>query len=100
MSKKRQKYSAEMKFEVVLSLVSWRMTQAEVTSEYWVHATQQSKRKQQFMQQGSSLFVDQRDKINQEKNHEKVVSKLHETIGQLTVERDWLEKKISKFSHI
>lgn len=100
MSKKRKKYSAEMKFEVVLALVSWRMTQAEVISEYWVHATQQNQRKQQFMKQGSSLFVDQREKANQEKNHEKVVSKLHETIGQLTVERDWLEKKIGRFSHI
>lgn len=100
MAKKRQKYSAAMKFEVVLALVSWRMTQAEVTSEYWVHATQQNKRKQQFMKQGSTLFIDQREKVNQEKDHEKVVRKLHETIGQLTVERDWLEKKIGRFSHI
>ena len=47
MATKRKKYSAKMKFEVVLALISWRMTQAEVTSEYGVHATQQSNRKQQ-----------------------------------------------------
>ena len=100
MATKRKKYSAKMKFEVVLALISWRMTQAEITSEYGVHATQQSTRKQQFMRQGSNLFVDQREKANQERNHEKVVSKLHETIGQLTVERDWLEKKIGRFSSL
>jgi len=97
MSKNRKHYAPDMKFQVVLALLSGRMTQAEVTSEYWVHATQQNKRKQEFMKHWPGLFKDQRFKEQIENDHYKVVSKLHETIGQLTVERDWLQKKIGRF---
>ena len=97
MSKKRKQYSPEVKFQVILALLSWQMTQAEITSEYGVHSTQQNKWKQQFMKHWPGLFKDKRRTEQREKDQEKVVSKLHETIGQLTVERDWLQKKIGKF---
>ena len=72
------------------------MTQAEITSEYWVHATQQSKWKKQFIQHWKELFTDKRTTEAIEKNHEKQVDNLYKQIGQLTVERDWLQKKIGR----
>lgn len=46
------------------------------------------------MEHGPDLFEDKRMKKSQEKDHEKQLDKLYRQIGQLSVERDWLQKKI------
>jgi transposase-like protein len=94
MSKKRKVYSPKMKLQVVLELLSGRKTQAQITSEYGVHASQQIKWKKQLLEHGAEVFEDKRLRITRENNHEKQIEKLYQQIGQLSVERDWLQKKI------
>lgn len=94
MARKRTRYSPEYKFQVVMELLSWRMTQAEITSKYWIHASQQIKWKKQLMENGSKLFEDKRLKETKEQDAEKREAALYQQIGQLTMERDWLQKKI------
>lgn len=94
MTKQRNHHSPEFKFQVVMELISWRMTQSEIISTYGVHATQQNKRKKEFLERWPALFYDKRTKQAKEKDREKQVDHLYKQIGQLTVERDWLQKKI------
>lgn len=92
MSKKRKVYSSKEKFQIVLELLRWRKTQAQITAEYWVHPTQQSKWKDEFMVHWESVFSKSReDSVN---DHQKEIQKLHSVIGQYAVEVDWLKKKI------
>jgi len=100
MAKKRKKYSAKMKFQVVMELVNKHKTQAQITSEYWVWATQQVKWKKQFLEEWSKIFEDKRLKKTRESDHQKKLDDLHKKIGQLSVERDWLQKKIGMFPDI
>lgn len=92
MATKRKKYSAKEKFQVVIDLLQWRKTQNQITSEYWVHPTQQNKRKEEFMREWPLIFErENNSKIAEEKQK---VEKLHKIIGQYAVEVDWLQKKI------
>lgn len=100
MAKKRTNYSPEMKFQVVMELMNKNKTQAEITSEYWVWPTQQIKRKKQLLSEWSAIFVDKRKKQSREADHEKKISQLHQKIGQLSIECDWLQKKIGMFPNI
>lgn len=92
MSKKRKKWTAKEKFHIVLELLKWRKTQAQITSEYGVHPSQQSAWKEQFLSQWVSVFENK--KWDEVKEHKKEVEKLHKVIGQYAVEVDWLQKKI------
>ena len=100
MAKKRTTYSPQMKFQVVMELINKNKTQAEITSEYWVWASQQIKWKQQLIADGATVFEDKRLKQARESDHEKKTNELYQQIGQLTVERDWLQKKIGIYSNI
>ena len=92
MSMKRKRYSSKEKFEIVIELLKWRKTQVQITSEYWVHPTQQNKRKEQLMKQGADVFEKEDNTVLEEKTKE--VETLHKIIGQYAVEVDWLQKKI------
>ena len=94
MAKKRKKYSKQFKFQVVMELISKQKTQAEILSEYGIHPSQQIKWKKDLMERWPELFEDKRVKQSQEKDHQKQVDNLYRQIGQLSVERDWLQKKI------
>lgn len=100
MGSKRKNYSAKFKLQVVLDLLSWQKTYSEITSEYSVHATQVSKRKQEFQENAEGIFEDKRKKDTRDKDKDKVIDWLYKKIGQLTYERDWLEKKIGTFPDI
>lgn len=95
MSKVRKRYDAKTKFQVVIELLKWRKTQAQITTEYWVHTTQQNNRKDEFMRLWPSMFEKDQD-TSVKDEQEKQIENFHKVIGQQSVEIDWLKKKIAK----
>ena len=89
MSKKRTNYSGVFKLQIVKELLSWRKTQAQITSEYGVHPSQQNKRKKQFEDNAADIFKDKRT----HKSDEQTIKWLYQQIGQLSYEVSWLQKK-------
>lgn len=75
-------------------LLSGKKTQAEITSEYGVHPTQQNNWKKEFMERWESVFE---TKDRKEEQFKKEVEKLESTIGHYAYKVQWLEKKIGKF---
>ena len=96
---KRKKWSAAAKFEIVLQVLKADSTLNEVCTRYEVAPSQVHTWKKQFLEQGKAVFEGKADKpINKaQSGHERKESKLYETIGQLTVERDFLKKSWEKF---
>lgn len=92
MSKTRKSRTAKEKFAIVIELLQGYKTQAQITSEYGVHPSQQSKRKEQFLTAWPSVF--EKQKTDHTKQHKQEIEKLHKVIGQYAVEVDWLQKKI------
>ena len=96
---KTKKWSAAAKFEIVLQALRGNCTINELCTRYQVAPSQVHAWKKQFLEQGKEVFDKQCDKAANKAvaEHELKQSKLYETIGQLTVERDFLKKSWGKF---
>ena len=88
----RKKHSAQFKFKVALEAAKEIKTLNELSSQFSVHQGQISQWKKQFLESGPSVF----GKDNKpSKNDKRLLENLYEQIGKLTVEVDWLKKKLS-----
>lgn len=94
----KKKWSASLKFEIVLLMLKGQTTLNEICKRYEVAPSQVHTWKKQFMEQGANLFLkSDKSAIEASAKTEQEKSKLYETIGQLTVERDFLKKVWSTF---
>lgn len=90
MTKIRKYHSAEFKHRVALEALKEQHTLAELSKKHSVHVSQIQKWKDALHKDSLEVFRDMRKKTT--KNYEKTISHLHEKIGKLTVERDFLER--------
>jgi transposase len=93
MKKPRRNHSAAFKARVALEAIRGEKTVAEIAAHHEVHATQVTAWKTQLLEKAAGIFggdalaADGRERIRE----------LHEKIGELTVERDFLEGALGKF---
>lgn len=94
MSKKRRKFSAEFKARVALDALSGDHTITELASKYGVHPNQISTWKKQAKEGVVASFS---GKAHAEKHDNQAqIKELHAKIGQLTVEKDFLQQAFAK----
>jgi len=92
--KKRRRFTAEKKAEIVLEILREDKTLTEVANEYGIHQAQLSKWKQEFLENMPMIFKKKEKQVEKlKKGHEKEKEELIKEIGQLTVEVNWLKKK-------
>ena len=94
MTKIRKKHSAEFKHKVALAAIKGERTMADLSQHFGVHISQIQKWKRQLEQEGSVLFSERHSGCSAHEDAR--ISKLHEKIGQLTVERDFLAKVLDR----
>jgi len=92
MSKKRKQYSSDFKAKVALAAVRGDETVPQLAARHGLHPTQINAWKKQLTGQAAELFV---RSSNSKKDGDHAVDDLHRVIGQLTVERDFLERKLN-----
>jgi transposase-like protein len=88
---KRRGHDGAFKARVALESIKGEKTQAQLSSEFGVHANQISQWRKQALEELPTLFSDRRKK--QDRDQEDLISELYRQIGQLNVELDWLKKK-------
>jgi len=88
---KQRKWSAAAKFEIALK---GETPINDICTRYQVAPSQVHAWKKIFLEQGEEIFKKQPEKAISKKaaELEKKQTKLYETIGELTVERDFLNK--------
>ena len=91
MSKKRVQYSGGFKAKVALSAIRGEETVPQLASRYGIHPTQINSWKRHLIEQAAELFV-RGDGAGKDKDN---IDDLHRVIGQLTVERDFLARKLN-----
>jgi transposase len=89
----RKKIEPGIRARVALEALRDEKTVTQIASEYQVHPNQVSKWKQELISRAAELFKGNKSSRNNE--HQDTVDKLHRAIGEITVERDWLKKKLS-----
>ncbi len=87
-------YSSAFKGKVALEALTGAETMAQISSKHAVHPTQVGLWKRRLEVGVCELFED-RAPAQALKEKEELIERLYSQIGQLTVERDWLKKKIS-----
>ena len=90
MSTIRRKHSASFKAKVALAALKSEETVAELASRFEVHPSQVNTWKRMLLEGAGELF---KDGGGWEKVQEALVAQLYQQIGQLKVERDFLERK-------
>ena len=91
---KRKRYAAEFKAKVALEALKGEETLAQLASRYGVHPNLITQWKRSAVEGMTTIFT--KKLAGYENAHENTVKVLHEKIGQLTVERDFLAKTFGK----
>jgi transposase len=89
----RKRYSAEFKAKVALEAIRGELTLSQLSAKYGVHQTMINAWKRQAVEKLSTVFETRSDAG---KTREADIEKLHAKIGQLIVERDFLEKAFGR----
>ena len=88
----RKRIDPALKARVALKALKGEKTLAQLSSEYGVHATQIGQWKKELVRRSVDLFA-KRDN-SMAKQHNELTDKLHKTIGEITMENNWLKKKL------
>ena len=94
MSKTRRRFTAEFKTRVSLDAFSGEHTFSELAANYGVHRNQISQWKKQAKEQIAAGFAGKAQKTQQ--SDEARIKELHAKIGQLTVEKNFLQQAFAK----
>lgn len=87
----RKRHSAAFKAKVALEAAKEIKTLSELASQYEVHPVQISQWKKQLLESIAGVFSTQKKNIDFTKKFDE----LYRQIGEVTVERDWLKKKLN-----
>ena len=91
MSKGRQ-FTDEFKAKVALEALKGQKTVAELASEYEVHPTQINTWRNLLKENMASVFGKPDNKVIKQKDEQ--IEQLQKIVGQMTLEHDWLKKKL------
>jgi transposase len=90
MKRKRKQYSGAFKAKVGMEALIGHKTTAQIARENQVHPLLVTQWKKTLSERMPELFERGRSVAD---DSEKVIAQLHQKIGQLTVDLDWLKKK-------
>jgi len=93
MKRKRRNHSASFKAKVALAAVRGDKTLAELAEQFDVHPNQIQDWRRRLLDEADQLF-DRGGKQTEETEHK--LKELHAKIGQLTMERDFLEQGLER----
>ena len=93
MRKPRRNHSPAFKARVALEAIRGEKTVAQIAAHHEVHPNQVTSWKAQLLENAAGIFGDQAIAADGKER----IRELHEKIGELTVERDFLSGALGKF---
>jgi transposase-like protein len=94
MKESRRKHSPAFKAKVALEALRGEETVAQLANRFEVHPSQIHKWKKEMADGAAGIFGGNREQKKQ--GDEALVAKLYQQIGQLKVEKDFLESRFSR----
>ena len=95
MKQNRRQHSPAFKAKVAMEAIKGAETIAELASRFEVHPSQINKWKRELVEGAAGIFGG--DHNHNEKGGEKLTAQLYQQIGQLKVEKDFLEKGLGRW---
>jgi len=95
LKRNRKQYSPDFKARVAMEAIKGEETIAELAIRFEVHPTQITKWKKELVAGAANIFgADPNKKMKDEKG---LINQLYQQIGQLKVEKDFLEKGLERW---
>ena len=94
MKQNRRKHSPSFKARVALEALRGEETIAELANRFEVHPSQIHKWRNSLAEGATDIFGG--DSNNKKKNDARLIAQLYQQIGQLKVERDFLEGALGR----
>ena len=91
--RKRRNHSSSFKAKVALEALRGELTLSEIAEKYALHTNQIQRWKHDLVEGAADVFGGNKQ---ERKDTETEIEKLHAKIGQLTMERDFLSKALSR----
>ena len=91
---KRRKYSSEFKTKLVLEVLREEQTLGEIAAKYEINPNQITNWKREFLEKAPKVFDEtknDRERRRAERETADKEARMLKTIGQLTMERDFLQ---------
>jgi transposase-like protein len=93
-TKNRRKHSAAFKAKVALEAIKGEKTIAELASQFEVHPSQIRAWKKALDEGAAGIFGS--DQEERKKDDKSLINQLYQQIGQLKVEKDFLESRFGR----
>jgi len=90
----RRKHSPSFKAKVALEALKGEETVAQIAARYGVHPNMVAKWRKALYDEAATLFGE--NHARKKKEEEDLVARLYQQIGQLKVERDFLENVLNR----
>ena len=94
MKTSRRKHSPAFKAKVALEALRGDKTIAEIASQYEIHPNQITQWKKQLSEEAAGIFANGSSRKPQDEKA--LIKKLYQEIGQLKVEKDFLEDSLGR----
>ena len=91
---KRRKYTSEFKVKIILEVLREEQTLSEIASKYEINPNQLATWKREFLEKVPKVFEESKNDRERRRIEREVADKearMLKTIGQLTMERDFLQ---------